>query len=114
GAPASERPKPEVVTIENGLTVAKDGSGQYTTIGEALAKVKPGMTIRVLDDATYPEVITLDNPEKQAGIALEAPRRATLQLPQGRPRLLAIRDTPGVRVTGFRIREQAGKEAQVF
>jgi serine/threonine protein kinase len=114
GTPASEPAQPKVITFANGLTVAKDGTGQYTTIGEALAKVQPGMTIRVLDDATYPEVINLDNPERQAGVALEAPRRATLQLPRGRPRLLAIRGTPGVRVTGFRLREQAAVQGQVF
>jgi hypothetical protein len=112
---APERPKATVLTIENGLTVAKDGTGQYTTIGEALAKVKPGMTIRVLDDATYSEVINFDNPERHAGVSLEASQRATLQLPRGRPRLLAIRDTPGVRVSRFRLREQVGAPAgQVF
>jgi serine/threonine protein kinase len=106
--------QPNVETIENGLTVAKNGSGQYTTIGEALAKVQPGMTIRVLDDATYPEVITLDNPERHARITLEAPQRATLVLPQGKPRLLAIRDTPGVRVTGFRLREATAASGRIF
>jgi serine/threonine protein kinase len=113
-ANASGPAKPEVLTIENGLTVAKDGSGQFVTIGEALAKVQSGMTIRVLDDAIYPELIILDNPEKQAHITLEAPRRAILQLPQGKPRLLAIRDTPGVRVTGFRLREKEAAPARIF
>jgi serine/threonine-protein kinase len=106
--------QPEVVTIPNGLTVAKNGTGQYTTIGEALLRVQAGMTIRVLDDATYPEVITLNDLERHAGIALEAPQRATLQLPQGKPRLLAIRDTPGVSVTGFRLRQQAAESGRVL
>jgi serine/threonine-protein kinase len=114
GAPAPDRPAPSVVIIENGLTVAKDGTGQYATIGEALANVQPGMTIRVLDDAAYPEVITVDNPERHAGVTLEAPRRATLQLPRARTRLLGIRDTPRVRVTGFRLREEAGTKGQIF
>jgi serine/threonine protein kinase len=110
----TEPAEPKVITIPNGLTVAKDGTGQYSTIGEALLKVQKGMTIRVLDDATYLEVISLDSPERHARVTLEAPKRATLLLPRGRPRLLEIRDTPGVRVTGFRLREQAAASGHVF
>jgi serine/threonine protein kinase len=114
-AKTTEPALPKVITIPNGLTVAKDGTGQYSTIGDALAKVQKGMTIRVLDDATYPEVISLDSsPERLARVTIEAPKRATLKLPQGKPRLLAIRDTPGVRVTGFRLREQAAASGRVF
>ena len=92
------------VAIPNGLTVAKNGRGQFRTIGEALAKVKPGMTIQVLDDATYPEAISIDGPERHAGVLLEAVRGATLELlPQGST-TLAIEKVPRITVRGFRFK----------
>jgi serine/threonine protein kinase len=42
GGSAEESPKSAVVTIENGLTVAKDGTGQFETINEALKNIQPG------------------------------------------------------------------------
>ncbi len=96
--------RPSVVTIPNGFTVAKDGTGQFTTIGEALAKVdKPGMTIQVLDDATYREVILLNNPMRYQGLTLWATRRATLALPpSGRIGITSV-NVPRLKVRGFRI-----------
>src|SRR5262249_6891097 len=71
-------PPPQVVTVENGLTVAKDGTGQFTTITAALAAVTPGMTVRVLDNATYSEALNLNLPSRYAGLTLEAVNGATL------------------------------------
>ena len=106
----SERPKPKVITIENGLTVDKDGTGQYTTIGEALAKVKPGQTIRVLDKAIYTEAIRIDNRGQMEGITLESPQGATIMTPtKGRIGLL-IFHVPRVTVRGFRF-DRAGFDA---
>jgi hypothetical protein len=111
GTPASEPPKPKVVTIENGLTVAKDGTGQYTTIGEALEKVKPGQTIHVLDAGVYRETIRLAQASRFAQITVEAPRAATLSFPGNNATVFLI-DVPGVTIRGFRIRRQ-GQNAAV-
>lgn len=97
--------KPKVVTIENGLTVAKDGTGQFTTISATLDKVQPGQTIRVLDAATYAETLSIDRPSKQTSITLEAVKGATLMFPKGTLGML-ISDVPGVTVRGFRCRHE--------
>lgn len=104
---AQDAPKPQVVTIENGLTVAKDGTGQFTTIGEALAKVKPGQTIRVLDDAVYPEFVHLRDRERFEGVALEAPRHAALEFPATAKIGILVLDVPHVTVRGFTVRAPA-------
>ena len=97
----SEPPEPKL--IENGLTVAKDGTGQCTTIGEALAKVKPGQTIRVLDKATYTEAIRIDNRTRMAGITLESPQGATIIVPADAKIGLLVFQVPRVTVRGFRL-----------
>jgi hypothetical protein len=100
--------QPEVKTIENGLTVAKNGTGQYTMIGEALKNVKSGQTIRVLDDAVYTEAVRIDNKARMQGIALESPQGATIMMPTGPTIGLLIFHVPGVTVRGFRLRTNLG------
>jgi hypothetical protein len=92
------------------LTVSKDSKdgGQYRTINEALKDAKPWDTVRVLDDATYAEAVSLTNREAHAGISLEAPRHATLHLTAGMGRAVSIRDVPNVRVSGFRFIDTGG------
>jgi eukaryotic-like serine/threonine-protein kinase len=109
-AEASEPTKPEVKTIDNGLTVAKDGSGQYTTIRAALEKVKPGQTIRVLDDAVYTEAVSIDNRGRMEGLTLESPRGATLMMPPGPTIGLLVFNVPGITVRGFRLRTEKGPD----
>ena len=100
--PAVEPPREPEPIDPNVLTVAQDGSAQYRTIGEALAKATPGMTIRVLDDATYAEDVALSSPTTHAGVTLESPRRATIE-GTGLASIF-IQDVPRVRISGFRIR----------
>jgi hypothetical protein len=103
GSAMPEPAKPKVVTIENGLTVAKDGTGQYTTLAEALQKIKPGQTIRVLDRADYAEGIHLSQASRFARITLESPLSASLVVPDGTNALILV-NVPGVTIRGFRIR----------
>jgi nitrous oxidase accessory protein NosD len=100
-----EPAKPTVETIPNGLTVARDGTGQFKTIGEALGEVKPGQTIRVLDAAVYRESISLGRASQFAGVTLEAVRGATLEgsFPDG-GNLVEVVGVPGVTLRGFRLR----------
>jgi serine/threonine protein kinase len=114
GPQASEPSTRKVVTIQNGLTVAKDGTGQYTTIGEALEKVKPGETIQVLDAATYQEAITINDVKRHTGIVLEAVRGATLVLVAEFAAALAIDNVPHVTVRGFRFQFSGGSRNSVF
>jgi len=107
-ADASEPAKPEVLTIENGLTVAKNGTGQYSTIGAALEKVNPGQTIRVLDDAVYNEAVRIDNRTRMKGLTLESPRGATILTQTGQTIGLLVLNVPGVTVRGFRLRANFG------
>jgi serine/threonine protein kinase len=103
---------PKVVTIPNGFTIAKDGTGQFTTINEALRAARPGMTIRVLDDATYSESFNIDDPARHEGVTLEATKHAVIQLPTA-SEVLAIRDVPRFRLKGFRIREREPRTASL-
>jgi serine/threonine protein kinase len=100
----------QLLTVSKAL---KDG-GTYRTLGAALDDAKPWATIRVLDDATYKEVLVLDDPERHEGILLEAPRRATLWLPERERQVLAIRGVLHVRVKGFRFREAAALAGTAF
>jgi hypothetical protein len=69
----NEKAKP-VVDDPDLLTVSKDirAGGKYRTINEALAKVRPRQTIRVLDREVYQERISLKSPSRHEGITLEA------------------------------------------
>src|SRR5262249_40516137 len=67
--------------------------------------------IRVLDATTYDEVLTINDRTRHAGIRLEAPKRATLNLPgtANRDIALIIMNVAHVAVHGFRVRlERAG------
>jgi hypothetical protein len=106
--------RPKVVTIANGLTVAKDGTGQYTTIGEALEHVRPGMTVRVLDRETYREQVVLTSRSAQAGITLEAPQGATLEPPRAGGNLVELEGVPRVTLRGSRLRTTLTMKALVL
>jgi hypothetical protein len=89
----------------NVLTVAqKPGAADFQTIGDALEAVKPGQTVRVLDDAVYRETLTIKGPSQYAGVTLEAPRGATLERSGPGQVLLSVIGVPRVTVRGFRLR----------
>lgn len=90
-------PEPDV------LTVAQDGSAEFPTLNRALAKVRSGQTIRVLDDAVYRESLLLNLFEMHRGITIEAQRGATIEFGQVHSGI-AIVDVPGLRLRGFKIR----------
>jgi serine/threonine protein kinase/nitrous oxidase accessory protein NosD len=94
----------------NVLTVAKTGPAKFRTIAEALAQVKPGQTIRVLDDGTYAESLFIDNQARHKDIVLEAPKRATLLLTDEHSNSLLIQGVSGARVSGFRFRDDLKRE----
>jgi nitrous oxidase accessory protein NosD len=87
------------------LTVSKEtkDGGQFRTINEALQKAQPWTTIRVLDDAAYAEQVILQDAARHTGVALEAPRKATIQLPPEATWGVQIKDVPHVRLRGFRL-----------
>jgi serine/threonine-protein kinase len=113
GGGENSPPKSKMVTFPDGLTVAKDGTGQYRTIQEALDRVRPGQTVRVLDDATYPEALSLTQAERHQGITLEAVKGATLA-PRGSALVINVQNVPGFTLRGFRLRGQAVGGVVVF
>jgi hypothetical protein len=98
------------------LTVSKEpsGGGKYRTINDALKDAKPWATIRVLDDGVYAERLQLDAPARHEGIALEAARRATVELGGNAPAALTIRGVAHVRVSGFRFRQAGARSGAAF
>jgi serine/threonine protein kinase len=113
GKPDGEPPKPKVVAIPNGLTVAKDGTGQFTSIRQALDRAKPGMTIRVLDKATYRESLPLTSPSRHAGLVLEAANGATLEVADQFGVGVLIEAVPRVTLRGFRMRAEGSRVVMV-
>jgi serine/threonine protein kinase len=96
----------------NVLTVAQSGSAQFKSIGDALLRVKPGQTIRVLDDKDYPELIDLSGNDQYQGVTLEAVRGARLVALSNRA-LLNIFNVTGLSVRGFRLFAEAEHVALV-
>ena len=84
------------------LTVAKDGSGQFRTLAEAIAKVdRPDMTIRVLDSDAYEESLQIRDRDHQAGLTIESTHQAKLRIPKDARLALTIRNVPRLKIRGF-------------
>lgn len=94
------------------VTVAQAPGADCRTLGAALARVAPGGTVRVLDDAVYEEPVALNDAARWRDLRLVSERRATLAAP-GSFTVLLLADTPGVVVRGFRIRQQPRQHAVV-
>jgi hypothetical protein len=98
------------------LTVSKDpaAGGHFRTITEALDKVEPEMTIRVLDDAVYEEFLQVNRPEQHRGVILEAAGNAAIRRLADKSEAIQIRGVPGFTLRGFRFAGTPDKDAQVF
>ncbi len=95
------------------LTVSQDPreGGKFRSIKEALDQIKPGMTIRVLDQAIYKETLILNRAPFQKDITLEALQGATLLFPKSNLKVgLWIKNVPGVTIRGFRLRHEPGPD----
>lgn len=66
------------------VKVAKDGSGDYQTLTEALQHVAPRGTVLILDAGPYAEALLL-NEARWEGITIEANERATLVTSDAEP-----------------------------
>jgi hypothetical protein len=92
------------------LTVSKKetGGGKYRSIGAALAAVKPGMTVRVLDGETYREQLLIRGQSRFRGVTLEAQNKATIQgsgTPEDKTEIVVtLSDVSGFTLRGFRLR----------
>jgi hypothetical protein len=104
GPPQQQGPASPVVTIPDGVTVAKDERGQFRTLTEALRQARPGSRVLVLDDATYPEAVAISDRARHEGLILESPQRATILVAAPERQALLIDGVPRVRVRGFRLR----------
>jgi serine/threonine-protein kinase len=106
--PDPKPPEPGVLRVSQN---PKDRC-KYPSIKAALKDVRPGQTIRVLDDAVYEEAVALNRRAEFRGVTLEAPRRATLKAPPGLG-ALTISNVPGVVVRGWRVRGTADAVALI-
>ncbi|HMF17151.1 MAG TPA: serine/threonine-protein kinase, partial [Gemmataceae bacterium] len=114
-SPAARKQKPrrDAKALEaedpNILTVSQKpaGGGKFRKIGEALGHARPGVTIRVLDEATYEESLLIKGDSTYAGITLEAPRHARLEGKTARVPAIDISDVTEMTVRGFRLRSAA-------
>jgi nitrous oxidase accessory protein NosD len=95
------------------LTVAKTGKAQFQRITAALDAVKPGQTIRVLDDGVYEERVQFNRASQHAGVTLEAARGATLEL-QGEGNLVEVNNVPGVTLRRLRLRARTDKASALL
>jgi hypothetical protein len=95
------------------ITVAMDGSGQFRSLGAALARAAEGATITVLDEGPYAESLSLDG--RPNGLTLLATHRAVLRSPPTNDRtLLHLRNVRGVAVSGFRLETEAGSKGHAI
>jgi hypothetical protein len=107
GGSKKEEPKKEEPRDPNVLTVAqKEGAAQYQTIFDALANVKAGQTVRVLDNGIYKEFLQITDRTNMAGLTLEATGGATLALESAGAKsfLMVINSVANVTVRGFHLR----------
>jgi serine/threonine protein kinase len=96
------QPKPASFEEPEVLTVAKkEGQGKYSSIGAALKAAKKGQTIRILDDSTYQEKVSIGS--QHAGLTLEAVGGALLEVTTA-TELIALEDVAGVTLRGLRLR----------
>jgi serine/threonine protein kinase len=93
----------------NVLTVSQDekDGGKYRTLNAALDQVRPGQTIRVLDEGVYRERLAINSPSQHHDITIEAPRHAILERSEERGITILIQGVPGVTVRGFHLRSAA-------
>lgn len=106
----SRRTPPPPTALLSEITVAQDGSGQFRSLGEALAHAAEGATITVLDQGPYTESLSLEG--RPNGLTLVASQRAVLRSPAAGDRtLLRLRDIRDVTVRGFQLETAAGNGA---
>jgi serine/threonine protein kinase len=96
------------------LTVSKEpaAGGHFRTIQEALDKVQPEMTIRVLDDAVYAECLLIT--ARHSRVTLEAASHATLHKLPDKDVIAWIRGVPGFTLRGFRFTSSPGNHVQLY
>ena len=85
------------------LTVSQAGAADHKTIAAALAQAGPNTTIRILDDATYPEAIQIDRADRWRGLTVEGERAPTLSAPEAQGITILVKDTPGVTLRGLQV-----------
>jgi hypothetical protein len=91
-------PDPRVLTVSQ---KSEDG-GHFRTIQAALDNVRPGMIIRVLDDAVYEEYLLIN--ARHRGVVLEAPRKATIRKRRdGAHEAVFLSGVPDFTLRGFRL-----------
>jgi hypothetical protein len=85
------------------LTVARSGSADARTIGDAIALAGPNARIRILDGSKYEETLLIDDPARLTGLTIESDHDPSLVAYEGTVTAVLVKGTPGVSVRGIRI-----------
>ncbi|MEM6692704.1 MAG: protein kinase, partial [Planctomycetota bacterium] len=84
------------------LTVAKrEGAAEYQSITEASADVKPGQTIRIIDDSDYEESLRLLTPSRFTNVTIEATGQSRWLGSVSAPGCLVVEDIDGIKLRGL-------------
>lgn len=111
-ADSSNSPGGVAATVHNGptgnsflsdgvLTVAADGSAEYTDITTALHAARPGIRISITDSSTYKGPLLISGPHVQ-NITIEAPQGAAL-MADDHQSVIRVLNTAHLVISGFRI-----------
>lgn len=85
----------------NVLTVAQDGSAEYTSLTQALEAVRPHQVIRIVDGATYEETVYL-NGRRYEGVTLESTGQATWRPQASMQRTVLVMSVPDLTIRQLR------------
>lgn len=85
------------------LTVSQAGSGQFKTIGKALAAAELRDTIRILDGADYRESLKIGDSLNHVGLRIESPQHARIVSPDPKQATLEIFNVSDVAISGLRL-----------
>lgn len=111
--PSSVATNVPTVATPQVVTVAADGSADFRRVTDALRRVSPGGTVRVVDAARYDSAVRIDSAELFSNVTLEATAGATLFMaPKNGTAVLTIQETPGVKIRGFQL-ETSGHQRAV-
>jgi nitrous oxidase accessory protein NosD len=99
----NEQP-PKPADDPNVLTVSKEekAGGKYRTVAEALGKIRPHQTLRIVDAGRYRESLVIGGKEHE-GIILEAPAGAVLVTAGVAQSLIRLNDVRGVELRDLRL-----------
>jgi hypothetical protein len=106
---------PSVPVTPITVSVAKSGAADCSTLIDALKKVGPHGTIKILDSGEYTDGVFIRDQQKHVGISIVggSGMRPTLMNPHGGD-VVRIENVPGVTLRGLKLVQQTDKQHALF